>query len=372
MNADILRVEAEARRLLHTLTENLPGDFGQVVRAVMSRELPDTDGASLAADPLSWAPRVLALCCQAYNQPVSRALPIGACLELLGVVSSVLDVVQDGHWDLLNAYGRSFTDGNAGAGSQMAKAAVISNVGVGFIGLAWQALLEHGPNYGIDPATVVEIGRLIASRWAVICQAQHQDLTIGRTTITLAEYDQIIEGKAGEIGGVVCEAGAILAGETQQERRQLWQTLGRERTIAHQLVDDYKDLGADLAHGQQISHPILYGLEVAEPEQRQMLRALLKRACSTTDSPATTQTAHTELLATLSELGARPYAESVILLHLGKAKQALAELALPAEIANELEQWLASVVAQDADQEAIECLPHLYHTPAGFSENWRY
>lgn len=344
MNSNVVKTETEAQHLLRTLVENLPGDFGQVARDVLTLELPATEIASRGADPISWAPRILALCCQAYNQPTCMAVPVGACLQLLGIVSSILDVVQDGHWTTLNAYSKSLPDPNTQA---KVKAAIISNVGVTFIGLAWQALLEYGPHYGIPAARLVEIGQLITSRWSTICQAQHQDLTAGRTTITLAEYDRIIEGKAGAIGGVVCEAGAILVGEKELQRRHLWRALGLERTVAYQLVDDYKDLETDLATGQQLSHPILYGLEVADPPQRQALLELLKRARATEVNNDASQAARSELIAILSDLGAKPYAESYILLRLRQADEALTMLALPSAIHQELGRWVANVLPQN-------------------------
>jgi geranylgeranyl pyrophosphate synthase len=344
MITDITSVEMEARHLLHSLVETLPGRLGQVAHDVLCAELPTPETATLGADPLAWAPRILALCCEAYNQPIRMAIPVGASLELLGIVSSVLDAVQDGHWTVLNTYSPTLADPHTSAS---VKAAVITNVGMSFIGLAGEALLEHGPRYGIAPATLVSIGQVIVGRWATICAAQHADLTVGRTPITLAEYDRIVEGKAGAIGGVVCEAGAILAGAAEQ--RHLWRALGTARTVAHQLVDDYKDLATDLATGQQLSHPILYGLEVADPHQRQALLALLKRARSDEESSGANQDALDELTTILSDLGAKPYAESCILQQLQQARDAIIALAVPAQIHQELEQWVASVLPRNAD-----------------------
>jgi geranylgeranyl pyrophosphate synthase len=272
------------------------------------------------------------------------AIPVGASLELFGIVSSVLDAVQDGHWSVLNTYSPALT-GTVTPGP--VKAALITNVGISFIGLAWQALLGHGPRYGIAAATLMRIGQVIVDSWTTICAAQHADLTVGRAPIPLGEYDRIIAGKAGAIGGVVGEAGAILADAPEQ--RHLWRTLGVARTIAHQLIDDYKDLTEDLVGGQQLSHPIHHGLEVANPDQRHVLLALLQRVGAEHESMEARQDAVDDLITILDDLGAKPYAESCILAQLQEARDALTALALPAPIHQELEQWVASVLPRNGD-----------------------
>jgi hypothetical protein len=343
MIADITGVETEARQLLRGLVETLPDELGPLARDVLAAEMPMSPKAG-GSDPLAWAPRLLALCCDAYDQPIQMAIPVGASLELLGIVSSVLDAVQDGHWSVLNTYSAVLASTPTPA---PVKAALVTNVGMSFIGLAWQALLGHGPRFGIAAATLMDIGQVIVDSWATICAAQHADLTVGRAPIPLAEYDRIIAGKAGAIGGVVGEAGAILAGAPEQ--RHLWRTLGTARTVAHQLIDDYKDLAADLTTGQQLSHPILYGLEVADPDQRQVLLALIQRASAAHEGTLACEAAMDDITTMLGDLGAKLYAESCILPQLQEARDALTALALPAPIHQDLEQWVAGVLPRNGD-----------------------
>src|SRR5439155_3275095 len=52
--------------------------------------------------PLWWAPGLLAVCCRAYKQPAERAVPVGACLQLLGAAAGVLDSAQDHETDLMS------------------------------------------------------------------------------------------------------------------------------------------------------------------------------------------------------------------------------------------------------------------------------
>jgi len=255
---------------------------------------------------------------------------------LLGIVSSALDAVQDGHDDLIDTYDQASVPGSTAGENRELRVALVSNVGVTVIGLAWRALLEHGPEYGVPASVVAEIGQLIARRWIAVCHAQHLDLTVGRSPeITLDVYDQIVAGKAGEIGGTACEAAAILAGVPAQ--RDLWRTLGKERTIAQQLCDDHIDLEEDLATGQQVSHPVLYGLSVPDLEQRQAVLKLLGRAGGKDDAAAA---ARKELIHLLEDLGAGYYTLACLGLHRRRALEALDGLALPFPINAWLEQWV--------------------------------
>jgi hypothetical protein len=61
------------------------------------------------------------------------------------------------------------------------------------------------------------------------------------------------------------------------------------------------------------------------------------------------QDALDEIITILSDLGAKPYAESCILEQLQQARDALTALALPAPIHQELEQWVASVLPRNGD-----------------------
>src|SRR4051812_47094499 len=98
--AHITAAEATAHRLLSALVEAVPGDLGHIVRTIVqsgessayarppytaSSENGLTAGHAFNhhSGPIPWAPRVLALCCQAYNRPVEMVAPVGACLELL-------------------------------------------------------------------------------------------------------------------------------------------------------------------------------------------------------------------------------------------------------------------------------------------------
>jgi geranylgeranyl pyrophosphate synthase len=246
----------------------------------------------------------------------------------------VLDAAEDGHADQIGAF---FADSSATAESSPGKhtqLALTVNAGVALIGLAWEALLVHGPQYGLPPATLLALGQLLTTRWATICAAQQRDLTAGRTPdLPLEDYEQIITGKAGEIGGVTTEAGAILAGA--ERWRGLWHTVGMERTILQQLADDAKDLAQDLAEGQQLSHAVRYGLAVANAPQKTQLLDLLRQV-QDPPSPAARQ----RLVQLLEELGAVQYVLVQMEIHRQRALTALAALPLPETAATWFRAWI--------------------------------
>jgi len=347
----IEQAEYTARRLLYTLVCSLPHELGTLARAAvgikaeLESSLPaDTGGVELAppvfVGPVPWAAQLLALCCAAYDCPLEPSIPVAACLELLGIVSSALDSAQDNDQADLALYGCDLPEEHRYHHDVRHQAALVSNTGVALIGLAWNALLEHSSMYGVSDAVIIEIGRLLSRRWSDICYAQHRDLTAGRSVqITLDEYTEIVAGKAGIIGGTVCEVAAILV-SLSTEQRTLWYKLGFERTMAQQLGDDCHDLEADLANGQQISQAILYGLAVADTPTQVMLHTLLTQSQGTTPTAAA---ARCTLITTVEALGATQYALVCQLLHRQHALEALAALELPDVARTWLRQWILDV-----------------------------
>ena len=354
------QIQVDANRLICDLSMTVSGDLGSMVRAVIGVQ-PDSElPIKPPAGPIRWASSLLELCCNVYGQPVGRAVPVGACLALLGIASSALDAVQDGHGDLLTAYTTkprsdpesetesALLDGRErslplqcriGNVAPTDAYALASNASTAVIGLAWQALLVHGPRYGIEDAMLLEIGQLLAERLVKICESQHRDLTLGRTPeLNLEEYDQIIIGKTGQIDGTACEVGALLAGAPQH--RAFWQALGTERAVAQQLYDDYRDFSDDLLNGRQIGHPVLYGLAVADGAQRDNILALLNEIRS--DSPQRHEAVE-RLTTLLRDLGAEYYTLTCMALHRNRAIAALNELQLPVEAHGWLYRWIMGV-----------------------------
>ena len=336
------QTEIATSRLIRDLTTAVPGELGRMLRAIVGVASEAASGAvhiNPAAGPIRWSSSLLELCCRIYGSPVERAIPVGASLALLGIASSALDASQDGHEDLLVAYNAGCEDSSTGGGAYSNCVALTANASTAIIGLAWRALLEYGPHYGIEVPTLLEIGQLIADRLVSICGAQHRDLTQGRTAdISLEDYDQIIAGKTGQIDGTACEVGALLAGASRY--RDLWRSLGAERAIAEQLYDDYRDFSDDLLNGRQISHPVLYGLAVADSVQKETIQSLLEVARS--GGPGA-RAAVEELTSLLRECGAEFYTLTAMILHRNRALAALDGLHLPPDARTQLQDWVMRV-----------------------------
>jgi geranylgeranyl pyrophosphate synthase len=359
--AQITPVKAAADRLMRELTMDVPGELGRMVRAMVGVNAGEDATINPPAEPIRWATSLLELCCRVYGAPTERAVPVGACLALLGIASSALDAAQDDHQDLLSSYGAGWpfasdhgredlrlgvagpeldmARGGTRRGAGTTRFALTANASTALIGMAWQALLAHGPRYGVEAQTLVEIGQLIAERLVIVCAAQHRDLTVGRTArLSLEQYDEIIAGKTGQIDGTACEVGALLVGAAHH--RELWRTLGAERAAAQQLYDDHKDFKADLLQGGQISHAVLYGLAVADAAQRATILTLLEQARSGTTG---SQAAVGELTALLQELGAEYYTLTAMVMHRNRALAALDCMRLPSAAHEHLYEWVMRV-----------------------------
>ena len=339
-------VESETRRLLRELMLAVPGEFGGVLSSMVNLG-PAAGGAQNGTDmklgPLWWAPGVLALCCKAYGRTTERAVPVGVSLQLLGVAAGVLDSTQDHE---IGRMGRHVSAGsNRGSGRHVTTQADVAkeadqivaltlNAAVALIGLLWKALFEHGPRYGIEPSILVEIGKLLAELSIRTCSAQHLDLTARSATqllsnphagasLNLEEYERLASEKSGELGGIVCEVAAVLAGA--EEHRPLWRKLGVDWMTALQLKDDYIDLEEDLAAGR-VSHSVLYGLEVADSVQKTRILSLLEAGRATGRIAGD---ARHELISLLESMGAAHYTLALLAVLRRQMLAALEALSLP-------------------------------------------
>ena len=317
-------VENEAARLVGELAAAAPGDLKVVLANIVGqRPLEDAEQpvATGRLGPLWWAPGLLALCCRVYGQPAEKAIPMGACLRLLGAAAGVLDSAQDREDNSMRRYlgmnGERSLAGTTGAGANNPDevdliVALTMNAGIALIGLGWRALLENGPQYGVDASTLVETGRLLADLSMRMCYGQHVDLAARsgiqsspnlphQFPLTLEDYERVARDKSGELGGTVCEIAAVLAGA--QEHRLLWRKLGTDWMTALQLKDDYADLDEDLAAGR-LTHSVLYGLEVGDETQKDRILGLLSGARAETPQSSV---ARRELIALLEGMGGLHY-----------------------------------------------------------------
>lgn len=110
-----------------------------------------------------------------------------------------------------------------------------------------------------------------------------QLLNLDNFYLTEAQYEEVIFRKTAVLISACCEVGAILGGAKEKECFLL-KDFGKYLGLAFQIVDDLldylgketgKDLGKDFKEGK-ITLPVIYALEEAEEEEKNMLLNLLK------------------------------------------------------------------------------------------------
>jgi geranylgeranyl pyrophosphate synthase len=228
--------------------------------------------------------------------------------------------------------------------------AVATNAAIALIGLVWQALLEYGPQYGLEAPTALKLGGLLADLSIQTCYGQHMDLTTrstapssilsGADTLTLDQYEDLASVKSGQLGGIVCEVAALLAGAEQY--RRIWRDLGTDCMTALQIKDDYTDLEEDLAAGR-ISHAVLFGLEVAVPVQAERIMVLL--AAGRGSAPDAVN-ARRELVTMLKVMGADHYVLALLAVLRRRMLATLSALALPPEEYESLSRFILSIAPE--------------------------
>jgi octaprenyl-diphosphate synthase len=107
------------------------------------------------------------------------------------------------------------------------------------------------------------------------------------TSVTEAQYEELILAKTGSLIGAATEIGASLGSRPDPRRRARWRKFGDKVGVAFQIVDDLfdylaepevtgKPVGSDLADGK-ITLPLIAALRQATEPDRRRLRALALR-----------------------------------------------------------------------------------------------
>jgi octaprenyl-diphosphate synthase len=107
---------------------------------------------------------------------------------------------------------------------------------------------------------------------------------LSESSVTEAQYFDVLKRKTAYLFSASCEIGAILGGATEQQRAAL-RDYGLSLGTAFQLIDDVLDFtsseealgkaaGADLLGGK-VTLPLIY-LREAEPEAREMIKTVLR------------------------------------------------------------------------------------------------
>jgi octaprenyl-diphosphate synthase len=171
-----------------------------------------------------------------------------------------------------------------------------------------------------------EIIRVIADITENMCQGEIQQLVKkGDTSLTEAEYMDVIQRKTGFLIQGACETGALIAGapsETSKSLARFGYHVGMVFQIADDLLDytaDTRDLGktvgADLREGK-LTLPVIHALQKATPKDRKWIKRLIGH-------PDFTDVEFARLKDRLNHYGGIDYAVTVAGTHVADAAKIL-------------------------------------------------
>lgn len=218
-------------------------------------------------------PSACLLACEAVGGRWEEALTTAACVEMLHNFSLVHDDIEDGDpvrrhrptvWKVW--------------GERQA-----INAGDGMFAVAGRAILEAAG----DPDLSREVARGFQEMALTLTEGQYLDMSFEtRSTITSAEYLDMIERKSAAIIAFALWAGAKVGGGTDTTCAAL-RSFGIELGKAFQIRDDVMGIWADPAltgketvkdlRNRKKTLPVLVALENATGEDRQRLSAYLAR-----------------------------------------------------------------------------------------------
>jgi len=233
--------------------------------------------------------------------PVECALDAAVAIEILHNYSLVHDDIEDG--DELR-HGRTTIWAQFGIPHGI-------NAGDALCAISYLTLLHE--EAVVPPNRVVEMLHVLHEANLLMCEGQGLDISFEtRTTVTMAEYLEMIAGKTGALFAASCELGALAAG-AHPARAKEYARLGRAYGLAFQIRDDVlgtwgapsvtgKPSGADIAR-RKWSFPVVWALATPPtPDRDVVARAYARNARLDPDGVD-------DVIAALERLGARGAAD---------------------------------------------------------------
>ncbi|NQW16232.1 MAG: polyprenyl synthetase family protein [Chloroflexi bacterium] len=275
-------------------------------------------------------PTLCLLACEAVGGNPEDALPAAVALEYIHNFSLIHDDIQD--QDEMRRHRKTVW---AIWGEPVG--IVSGNTIFSLADLSSGKLTDRG----VDPATSVAVGRVLAERYLKMMEGQFLDISFeSRLAITTPEYLDMIQRKTGALiecsiyCGALIGAGSIRSDELIGNMR----ALGRELGYIFQIRDDLlgiwggpatgKPVGADIQRKKK-ALPAVHALDNASGAAAKRLRAIYsKKFVSAPDVEI--------VLEIMDDLGTREHCESLAREHWDKALHVIESVPLSGKSAHDL------------------------------------
>ncbi len=244
-------------------------------------------------------PQILLRTALAEGGDVSCALDAAVAIEILHNYSLVHDDIEDG--DELR-HGRTTIWKKFGVPHGI-------NAGDALCAISYLTLLHE--EAVVPPGRVVEMLHVLHEANLRMCEGQGLDIGFETSTsVTMAQYLEMIAGKTGALFAASCQLGA-LAGGADVARAAAYAALGRAYGLAFQIRDDVlgtwgatdvtgKPSGSDILR-RKWSFPIVWALGTEPSDDRDIVARAYAAGVQKTDVG--------DVIAALERLGARDAAD---------------------------------------------------------------
>ena len=266
-------------------------------------------------------PTLCLFACEALEEDPERALPAAAALELIHNFSLIHDDIQD--QDVERRHQPTVWS-IWGVPKALVAGDTMQSVG--------DVCLLNTARHGVLPQTILRISSILTDSYLEMIQGQCLDLGFeSSTTITSADYLQMIAFKTGALIRSGMEIGALLATD-DPAAFQAFSRFGNCVGQAFQIRDDYlgiwgdsslmgKSAGNDIRRRKK-SFPIVYAFEKAVGQNRDdLLRIYAQQEIDDDDV--------SRVLVILEEVGAREESQSLTETSAEEALEAISLVSLP-------------------------------------------
>jgi len=284
-------------------------------------------------------PLLCLLSCQAVGGAWQRAVSLAAGIELVHNFSLIHDDVED----------NSPTRRHRPTVWALWGVPQAVNAGDAIFTLARQAVLGLRA-HSVPPDVILAVLERTEQACLSLCQGQYLDIAFEeQSEVTLALYEQMIEGKTAALLACATETGALI-GSGLAGPYAAFKRFGHELGLAFQIVDDILGIwgdpsttgkpAADDIRSRKKTLPVLLALETLARRGDRRLAMLLQQ-------PELGEEDVAHALAWLEEAEARQRSSELATQHTEKALAALAEGAPPSPAREALREIALALVARD-------------------------